>query len=105
MNTHRIVVFTDAAGGMGTRCLFEPNEKGRARVQIEHVVESFRKMFSGPVTMNTGFDEAKANAVLASDDADLVAFGVLYIASPDLAARLRAGGLLNKPGSSMFYGE
>jgi hypothetical protein len=56
------------------------DEKDRARgVQIEHVAETFRPMFSGPIIVNTGFDKAKANAVLASGDADLVAFGVPYI--------------------------
>ena len=62
-------------------------------------------MFSGAIILNTGFDKAKANAVLASEDADLVAFGVPYIANPDLAARLRTGGPLNKPDPSTFYGE
>ena len=78
---------------------------GGVGVQIEHVAETFRKMFSGPIIVNTGFDKAKANAVLASDDADLVAFGVPYIANPDLAERLRIGGPLNKPDPSTFYGE
>jgi N-ethylmaleimide reductase len=91
---------------IGYLCLLEPNEKDRARgVQIERVAETFRPMFSGSIIVNTGFDKVKANAVLASDDADLVAFGVSYIANPDLAERLRAGGPLNKPDPSTFYGE
>jgi N-ethylmaleimide reductase len=91
---------------VGYLCLLEPNEKDRARgVQIEHVAKNFRPMFSGPIIVNTGFDKAKADAILASKDADLVAFGVPYIANPDLAARLRTGGPFSKPDPSTFYGE
>jgi N-ethylmaleimide reductase len=43
--------------------------------------------------------------VLAAGDADLVAFGVSYIANPDLVARLHADAPLNKPDPSTFYGE
>jgi N-ethylmaleimide reductase len=86
--------------------VLEPNEKDLERgVQIEYVARTFRKMFSGPIIVNTGFDKAKANAALASRDADLVAFGVPYIANPDLVERLRVGGPLSKPDPSTFYSE
>jgi N-ethylmaleimide reductase len=42
--------------------------------------------------------------VLASGDADLVAFGVPYIANPDLVAGLRSDASLNKPDPTTFYG-
>jgi N-ethylmaleimide reductase len=91
---------------IGYLCLLEPNKKDVERgVQIEHVAETFRKMFSGPIIANTGFDKARANAMLASRDADLVAFGAPYIANPDLVERLRAGAPLNKPDPSTFYTE
>lgn len=61
-------------------------------------------MTSVPIIVNTGFDKAKANIVLASGDADLVAFGVPYIANPDLVERLRIGVPLNKPDPAKFYG-
>jgi N-ethylmaleimide reductase len=94
------------ASKIGYLCLLEPNAKELERgVQIEHVAATFRPITSVPIIVNTGFDKAKANAVLASGDADLVAFGVPYIANPDLAARLRTGGPFNKPDPSTFYGE
>ena len=90
---------------IGYLCLLEPNAKdGKRGVQIEHVAETFRPMTSLPVIVNTGFDKAKANLALANGDADLVAFGVPYIANPDLVQRLRKDAAFNKPDPSTFYG-
>ena len=94
------------AMGIGYLCLLEPNAKDAERgVQIAHVAETFREMISVPLIVNTGFDQPKANAVLSSRVADLVAFGVPYIANPDLVARFRLNALLNKPDPATFYGE
>ena len=91
---------------IGYLCLLEPNAKDVGRgVQIEHVARTFRPMTSVPIVVNTGFDEAKADAVLAAGDADLVAFGVPYVANPDLVERMRTGAPLSKPDPSTFYGE
>jgi N-ethylmaleimide reductase len=90
---------------IGYLCLLEPNAKDAERgVQISNVAETFRPMTSAPVIVNTGFDKAKANAVLANGNADLVAFGVPYIANPDLVERLRVDAPLNKPDPTSFYG-
>ena len=86
-------------------CLLEPNAKDAERgVQIERVAETFRPVVTAPLIVNTGFDKAKANAVLAAGRADLVAFGVPYIANPDLMHRLREDAQLNKPDPKTFYG-
>jgi N-ethylmaleimide reductase len=42
--------------------------------------------------------------VLASGDADLVAFGTMFIANPDLPDRFRRDASLNKLDPSTFYG-
>ena len=90
---------------VGYLCLLEPNAKDAERgVQIEHVAETFRPMTSVPIIVNTGFDKAKANAVLAAGNADLVAFGVPFIANPDLVHRLRTDAPLIKPDPTTFYG-
>ena len=91
--------------GVGYLCLLEPNAKDAERgVQIAHVAETFRPMTSVPIIVNTGFDKAKANAVLAAGNADLVAFGVPFIANPDLVHRLRTDAPLIKPDPTTFYG-
>lgn len=91
---------------IGYLCLLEPNAKDVERgVQIEHVVETFGPMTSVPIIVNTGFNKAKADAALATGGVALVAFGVPYIANPDLVARLHADAPLNKPDPATFYGE
>jgi N-ethylmaleimide reductase len=47
----------------------------------------------------------RADAILADGTADLVSFGVPFIANPDLPRRLAGGGPFNTPDPSTFYGE
>ena len=65
---------------------------------------SLRKRFKGTYIANNGYDLALANKVLAADEADLIAFGKLYIANPDLVERLKIGAPLNTPDNKTFYG-
>jgi N-ethylmaleimide reductase len=65
---------------------------------------SLRKRFSGAYIANNGYDAELANKVLDADEADLIAFGKLYIANPDLAERLQRGAPLNTPDKATFYG-
>lgn len=91
---------------IGYITLLEPNAKDAKKgVQIEHVVEALGPLISRPIIVNTGFDKDKGNAAIASGAADLVAFGVPYIANPDLVERFRADAALNKPDPETFYGE
>ncbi|WP_296449188.1 alkene reductase [Rhodoferax sp. UBA5149] len=57
----------------------------------------------GAWMVNNGLDITLANQSLASG-ADLVAFGRLFIANPDLTRRLRENAALNAPDRSTFYG-
>jgi N-ethylmaleimide reductase len=87
--------------------LTEPNKASydAGPVEIEHVAETFRPAFRRTLVINGGFDRAKGNVVLAARHADLVAFGVPFLANPDLVERLRNGAPLNAPDASTFYGE
>jgi N-ethylmaleimide reductase len=105
LETFGFVVRALDALNAGYLCLLEPNARDAERgVQIRDVAETFRPMTSVPIIVNTGFDKAKANAVLASGNADLVAFGAVYIANPDLVERFRTDAPLNKPDPALFYG-
>jgi len=44
-----------------------------------------------------------ANAAIARGEADMISFGQLFIANPDLVERLRRGAPLNTPDPSTFY--
>lgn len=64
----------------------------------------FRPLFNGNLITCGGFTKETANEVIATGTADLVAFGQLYIANPDLPERFRQGAALNEPDGSTFYG-
>ncbi len=63
-----------------------------------------RKIWKGVYMTNSGYDLARANAVLAANEADLVSFGMPFIANPDLPARFANGAPLNAPDPATFYG-
>ncbi|MES2821323.1 MAG: alkene reductase [Pseudomonadota bacterium] len=63
-----------------------------------------KALFGGVYIANEAFTKASANAWLASGKADAVAFGVPFIANPDLPARLAQDAPLNVPQPQTFYG-
>lgn len=63
-----------------------------------------RSKFMGPYIANNGYDLARAQAAVSSGAADLVAFGVPFLANPDLVHRYRKGFPLNAADPSTFYG-
>ncbi|WP_430913863.1 alkene reductase [Methylobacterium sp. sgz302541] len=86
-------------------CLLDPNEKDRETQPIKDVLEAFRDRVSVPLIGNTGFDKAKATGALAGGKADAIAFGVPFLANPDLPERLRRDAPFNSPDKATFYGE
>ncbi|MBJ7264847.1 MAG: alkene reductase, partial [Burkholderiaceae bacterium] len=65
---------------------------------------SLRRRFKNTYMANNGYDLNLANAQLAEGKADLIAFGLPYIANPDLVERLQAGAPLAKPDQATMYG-
>ncbi|MFQ5346213.1 MAG: alkene reductase, partial [Mariprofundus sp.] len=63
-----------------------------------------RERFDGIYIANGGYDSERAEASLASDAADLIAFGIPFLANPDLPARIRTGAALNAADQNTFYG-
>ena len=68
------------------------------------VAPELRRRFRGPLILNGGYDAASAEAAVAGGAADLIAFGVPFIANPDLVERLATGAPLAAPDASTFYG-
>jgi len=62
-----------------------------------------RRAFRGPLIVNGGYDHDSAMQVIQSGAADLVAFGALFIANPDLVERFRSHAPLNPPDPSTFH--
>jgi N-ethylmaleimide reductase len=63
-----------------------------------------RKIYKGNYMANLGYDKARGNAVIASGYADCVAYGVPFIANPDLVERYKKDAPLNEPKADLFYG-
>jgi 2,4-dienoyl-CoA reductase-like NADH-dependent reductase (Old Yellow Enzyme family) len=63
-----------------------------------------KKEFGGVYIANQQFTKETAQAALDKGSADAVAFGVLFIANPDLPQRFAKNAELNAPDSSTFYG-
>jgi N-ethylmaleimide reductase len=67
------------------------------------VTPLIRDVFDGTMIVNGGYDAATAEAAIARGEADLVAFGVPFIANPDLPLRYRKQAALNAPDMATFY--
>jgi N-ethylmaleimide reductase len=63
-----------------------------------------RERWHGLYMTNYRYDKSRANAALAAGKADLIAFGELYIANPDLPERFARDAPLNTPDTATFYG-
>ena len=64
-----------------------------------------KRIFGGIYIANERFTKEQANAWLTEGKADAVAFGIPYIANPDLVERLRQDAPLNEPKPELFYAQ
>jgi 2,4-dienoyl-CoA reductase-like NADH-dependent reductase (Old Yellow Enzyme family) len=62
-----------------------------------------KQQFGGVYIANEKFTKASAEAALAAGTADAVAFGIPYIANPDLVQRFAKDAPLNTPKPELFY--
>jgi N-ethylmaleimide reductase len=62
-----------------------------------------RQLFSGPLILNGGYDATTGSRALAENQADAIAYGVPFLANPDLPERYRQGAELNAPDFARMY--
>lgn len=67
-------------------------------------IQAMRCLFGGPYIANGGYTRERALQAVAGGQADLVSFGELFLANPDLPERFRADAPLNRPDPATFYG-
>ena len=80
-------------------------ETGGARDSIAFDYAALRARFDGVWMANNGYDRQMAIDAVASGRADLVSFGRLFIANPDLVERLKEDAPLNAMmGQETLYG-
>jgi len=66
--------------------------------------EQMRKLYKGAYMANLSYDKVRGNAAIASGHADVIAYGVPFIANPDLVERYKTDAALNEADSKSFYG-
>lgn len=71
--------------------------------QSADVVTPTREHYQGNLILNMGYTGDEATEAVASNQADAIAFGVPFIANPDLPERLKAKAELNQPDPNTFY--
>ena len=70
---------------------------------VEHIAKHFRPLYNGTLMINAGFDQDSGNKVIESGNADLVAYGKLYVSNPDLVERFENGYDLAEWDKDTFY--
>ena len=77
----------------------------RERQAPDSIGPALKKAFGGVYVANEKFTLDSGNAILSAGDADAVAFGVPFLANPDLPKRLAQNAPLNPPDSATFYAD
>jgi 2,4-dienoyl-CoA reductase-like NADH-dependent reductase (Old Yellow Enzyme family) len=72
--------------------------------RVEPIADMSRPMFSGVIIAAGGHTASTGTARIQRDQADLIAYGRLFIANPDLPARFRLNAPLAQPQRATFYG-
>ena len=90
--------------GIGYIHLVEP-VGGRLGVTApqDRMAPLIREKFRGTLMLNGGYDATSGNEVVSGGGADLVSFGVLFLANPDLPERFRQNAPLNDADMSTYY--
>jgi N-ethylmaleimide reductase len=79
----------------------EPEEKYHH--YLKEVTPYFRKFYEGKLITNCGFDFKSGNEIIRNGNADMVAFGKLFISNPDLVERFKYGYSLADWDERTFY--
>ncbi|WP_114418280.1 alkene reductase [Marinospirillum perlucidum] len=80
--------------------LMRADFKGQQQADI---LTPIRENYQGNLLVNMGYSPEEAKEVVAAGDADAVAFGVPFIANPDLPERIRQDAELNSADPKTFY--
>jgi N-ethylmaleimide reductase len=78
-------------------------ESGKSFPGVPYVTPHIRSAYKGNLIVNGGYDLEHGNKAVDDGLAKAVAFGVPFLANPDLVRRLKAGLPLNAPHPETFY--
>jgi 12-oxophytodienoic acid reductase len=83
----------------------EPRFQFTGEIETEDSLWPIRRAFTGSLLAAGGFNEELGNDAIRSGRADLVVFGRLFLANPDLPQRFAVHAPLNKHNRATFYTE
>ena len=102
-DSNRTATFSYVAAELGKRGIaFISTREYSAE---DSLTPTLKEVFGGTVIANEKFTKAEANAWLEQGKADAVAFGIPFIANPDLPKRFELDAPLNTPRPELFYGK
>jgi 12-oxophytodienoic acid reductase len=87
---------------VGPRMRVNPGDRKLALPHMDMLLP-FRRAFRGTFMATGGFSQKDGNAAVADAHADLVGYGRLFLANPDLPERFARRAELNKYDRSTFY--
>jgi N-ethylmaleimide reductase len=70
---------------------------------VERAAPHMRREFKNPIILNGGYDAQTGAAAIHNDEGDAIAYGIPFIANPDLVARFHQGAPLNEADPETFY--
>jgi len=70
---------------------------------VLETAKHYRHLYNGSLIINKGFGKDTANQAIEDGITDMVSFGELYIANPDLVERFTTNVPLTKPDRSKYY--
>lgn len=93
--------------GLAYLHLVEPRVDGNVTLEEDSTRMTssfFRSIFHGTLLSAGGYDRDRGEMTLAAGDADLIVYGRLFLANPDLPQRFALNAALNESDRSTFYG-
>lgn len=90
--------------GIGYVHLIEAVGGRLGAVQVnDRLAPAIRRVYGGTIIVNGGYDVRTGNEAIRTGAADLISFGSIFLANPDLPERFRRNSPLNDPDSSTYY--
>ncbi len=87
---------------LGYLCVKEaPGGSDNGKIAL---IPILRKEFHQTYMVNMGYDATSGEAILENGEADMVCYGKLFLANPDLPERFKQKAPLNPPDPATFYG-
>lgn len=72
---------------------------------IDPIMATLRSKYNGKLIANAGYNQESASNAIVNNEADAVAFGLPYIANPDLVHRYKHELALSEPDINTLYTE